>query len=118
MSSAFVPFSPWRSPREYQGQKGAEVGGLRLPVYVMVSLSETIPKGLPEQYVVKGEWTTPDGRAFLQFGVTTEWIEAVTDHRWDPMTRRLRLKCPSCLYWDGRHRKNCGANDEALASEA
>lgn len=107
MNGTYLPFSPWRSPREYRGQAGSEVGGLRLPAHVMASLGTTIPKGLPEQYAVKGEWTYPDGRTFLEFAVTTEWIEAVTDHRYDPGQHRLRVKCPSCEFWDGKHRKGC-----------
>jgi hypothetical protein len=107
MSGTYLPFAPWRSAREYQGQQGSEVGGLRLPVNVMNSLAETIPKHLPEQYAVKGEWTYPDGRRFLEFAVTTEWIEATTDLRWDPGQRKLRVKCPLCEFWDGKHAKGC-----------
>ena len=105
--ATYLPFYPWRSPREYRGQAGSEIGSVRLPAYVVESLATTAAEGLPEQYVGKGEWTTADGRQFLEFAVTTEWIEAVSDHRWDPGQRRLRLQCPACLFWDGKHRRAC-----------
>jgi hypothetical protein len=103
----YLPFFPWRSAREYQGQSGSEVGGLRLPAYVTESLAATKLRGLPEQYTIKGETTTPDGRRFLDFAVTTEYIEKVTDFRYDAGQRKLRLRCPLCLFWDGKHRKGC-----------
>jgi hypothetical protein len=108
MNGTYQRFSPWRSPREYQGQPGFEMSShLVLPTYVMDSLATTIPKGQPEQYAVKGEWTYPDGRRFLEFAVTTEWIEATTDLRYDTGQRKLRLQCPLCLFWDGKHAKGC-----------
>lgn len=102
----YVAFRPPRSVREYRGQKGNETNGQRLPWMVQDSLGVTIPADLPDEFVVIGE-RTADGEAFLDFGVTTAYIEAVTDCRWDERTKRLRLRCPACLTWDGKHTKGC-----------
>ena len=107
VNGTYRPFSPHRPVREYQAQIGSEPNGLSLPSRVMDSLAVTITRHLPDEYVVTGETLFPDGRRFLELGVTTAYIEATTDHRWDPDTRRLRVRCPACALWDGRHAKGC-----------
>jgi len=107
VTSAYLPFYPPRPVREYQSVAGQEPSGLRLPWFVLDSLGRTIPAHLPDEYVVIGERVYDDGRRFLQFAATTEFIEATTSHRYDPEHHRLRLQCQSCLAWDGKHRKGC-----------
>lgn len=102
-----ITLNPHRSVREYKGQAGDEPNGMKLPWSVLDSLAATESRRLPNQYVVIGETISSDGKRRLEFGVTTEFIEATTDHRWDPTQHKLRIRCPACLIWDGKHAKGC-----------
>ena len=107
MISEYVRFTPPRRLVEYQGQPGHEVGGLMLSPAAMDAIAKAKnTRSLPE-YVVIGEHRYEDGRRYLELGATTGHIEAVTDYRWDSGTKSLRLLCPNCETWDGKHKKVC-----------
>ena len=109
MNGAYTRFRPHRAIAGYLGQKGSEPNGLCLPWRVLDSRAYTLPRHLADEYAVIGETVYEDGRRFLDFGVTTEIIETITDHRYDPETKRLRIKCQACDLWDGKHVKDCKA---------
>lgn len=104
----FTAFAPHRSIRGYLGQPGNEPSGQALPWSVLDSHAESVVKGLPEEFVVIGEDVTDDGRRFLRFAATREYIEATTAFRQDE-GGRMRLFCMVCSLWDGRHTKGCTA---------
>lgn len=97
---SYTPFIPHRSVRDFR-QSG------RLPNHVLDSLAMTITRHLPDEYAVIGETVYEDGRTFLEFAVTTAYIEATTIWRHDAEQHRLRLVCPACGLKDGRHTKGC-----------
>lgn len=107
MNGTYLRYPTPRSVREYQSLAGNEHSTLQLPWFVLDSLGKTIPAHLPDEYVVIGERRYDDGRCFLEFGATTAYVEATTAHRWDNVTRQLRVQCPACLVWDGKHRRGC-----------
>jgi hypothetical protein len=104
----YTAFKPPRSVRQYLGQPGNEPSAQALPWSVLDSHANSVTKGLPEEYVVIGEDVRDDGKRFLRFGATREYIEATTDFRQDD-AGRLRLRCPVCELWDGKHTKGCTA---------
>lgn len=104
----YTAFNPHRSIRQYLGQSGHEPNGQALPWSVLDSHADSMTKGLPEEYTVMGEDTLDDGRRFLRFGATREYIEATTAFRQDE-NGRMRLFCMTCSLWDGRHTKACTA---------
>ncbi len=107
--TTYTEFRPPRSVRQYLGQPGSEPNGQLLPWTVLDSHADCVTRSLPEEFVVIGEELHEDGRRFLQFGATTEFIEATTSWRWDGQTRQLRSWCPVCEHWDGKHSKGCTA---------
>lgn len=104
----YTAFRPPRSIRQYLGQPGHEPSGQILPWSVLDSHAQSLTRGLPEEFVVTGEDVRDDGRRFLRFAATREYIEATTDFRQDE-GGRLRLFCMVCSLWDGRHTKGCTA---------
>lgn len=100
-------FPVHRPVKPYIGQPGNEPNRLRVPWPVLDSHGSCVSRHLPQEYVVIGESTYPDGRRYLDFAVTTEHIEAVTHWRRDDETHRLRLRCPACALWDGKHARGC-----------
>lgn len=113
-------FSPSRRLAEYAGQGGSEPGGQRLSPAAYDALGASKTTGNPPELVVVGEFRREDGAIFLDYGVTTEYIEANSGHRLhrdttgpDGVSRQgtwtLRRFCRECEFWDGRHAKSCKA---------
>lgn len=107
MISEYVRFDPPRRLAEYNGQVGHEVGGQMLSPMAYDALAQAKTDRTLPAYVVVGEYRYEDGRRYLEFGVTTEHIEANSDFRRHPDTKNLRLLCPNCETWDGKHKKAC-----------
>ena len=110
MSAQVGTYERFLSPRPvkpYIGQPGNEPNRLRVPWPVLDSHAACLSRHLPQEYVAVGETTYPDGRRYLDFAATTAYIEAVTSYRWDAEAKRLRLRCPACGLWDGKHARGC-----------
>ncbi len=107
MIGTYHRFSPPRPVKQYTGQTGHEPSKLALPWWVMDSLGRTIPGHLPDEYAVIGETIYEDGRRYLDFGVTREFIEAATTMRWDTGQKKFRELCPRCGVMGGKHAKGC-----------
>ena len=110
MLTTYVRFTPPRRLAEYVGQAGPEATRERLTNAAYDALAQSKVSNLPCELVVIGEYRREDGAAFLDFGVPTEHIEAVTDWKWDGTVHRLRLVCPLCEMKDGKHSKVCDRN--------
>lgn len=106
MALSYERFAPPRKLEQYVGQAGLEMGGLALSPAAFAALAESKTTGIPCELAVIGRWFD-DKRTFLDFGVTTTYIEATTDYRYDRDAHRLRLLCPLCGLKDGRHAKGC-----------
>lgn len=104
----YVRFDPPHLLKEYRAKQGCETNGTMLPDYALDELARSVVLG-QETLVVRGRWTYPDGRSYLEFAVPTGYIEAVTNYRYDAGARRLRLECPDCGMKDGKHRRGCQA---------
>ncbi len=107
MPTEHVLFTPTRSMRQYLGQAGHEASGQMLSFAALDSLAEGQNKGHAPDMVVIGEYREDDGRRYLEFGATSEHIIANSDYRIHPVTNKLRLQCPACELWDGRHTRGC-----------
>jgi hypothetical protein len=107
MLTTYVRFTPPRRLSEYVGQPGPEATGERLTSTAYDAIAQSKVTGQPPELVVIGEYRREDGKSFLDFGVPTEHIEAVTEWRWDGGVKRLRLVCPLCELKDGKHAKDC-----------
>jgi hypothetical protein len=102
--NAYQAFAPHRSVREYLGTPGNELGGLILPAWVLDSHAQSVTAGTPEEYIVMGEWER-DGKTYLCFGVTREYIEAVSDFR--DRNGQMVYVCPDCEGASGKHSRSC-----------
>ena len=80
-------------------------GRLSFAAYDALALS--MSTGKPCELVIIGEWIRDDGRRWFDYGVTTAYIDATTDYRYDRDARRLRLVCPECAQKDGKHTRTC-----------
>ncbi len=103
-----IVFTPYRSIRQYLGQAGSEANGMMLPQYVLNSHADCVTRDLPEEHVVMGQSSHPDGRVFLTFGATPAYIEATTNFR-DVPGKGLIYVCPFCQGHSGKHERNCKA---------
>jgi hypothetical protein len=101
---SYTAFKPHRSIRQYLGTPGPEVNGLALPYYVLDSHANCVSKDLPDEFIVTGETTNGD-KTFLQFGVTRDYIEAVSDFR--EVNGQLIYVCPDCQGHSGKHSRSC-----------
>lgn len=103
----YIRFNPPHLLSEYRGKDGHEVGGLALSPMALDALAHSVGSKQAPELVVIGRYDYPDGRYYLDFGVPTAHIEAVSDWRWDPDAKKLRILCPECDQWDGKHKKSC-----------
>lgn len=78
--------------------------GFLLPWDAIEDQAQAVSERRPPAYVVIGEFTRADGMRFPELGVTTAYIEASSDYRWDQ--GRLRVVC-RCSGKDGKHAKDC-----------
>ena len=85
---------------------GKEAGGLILPPLALDALAASKTSGQPCEIVATGEEWTLDGRHYLTFGVSRDYIEATTDYRHEKAG--LAYVCPECGDKHGQHRKMCG----------
>lgn len=90
---------------------GHELGGLALPPHALAALADSKVTRQPCELVVTGEEWGSDGRHFLLFGVSRDYIEATTDYRHvkvdDNDRGALRWVCPDCRERSGKHSKLC-----------
>ncbi len=101
MTSEFIRFDPPRRLVEYLAEP-ALLNQNALDAIAYAKNNHSIP-----EYVVRGEYRYEDGRRVIEYGVSAEFIEANSDYRRHPETHNLRLFCPNCELWDGKHRKTC-----------
>ena len=107
MTTTYQRFRPARPLEFYLGKSGNEVEGLALPPMALEAIAASRTSRIPCELEVIGEWRHDDGRVHLDLGVTTAYIEAVTDFKLDEDAGRLRLVCPDCGLKDGKHTKGC-----------
>ncbi|MFN8631170.1 MAG: hypothetical protein U0838_12905 [Chloroflexota bacterium] len=92
---------------------GDEANGLALPWHVLDAYARSLVAGRPCEFVVVGEERHRDGRRFLTFAASREFIEQATEyaHELDasgqPVPGGLHYRCPSCLKSRGGHRAGC-----------
>lgn len=107
----YTAFKPPRHIKEFLGEPGWEATGTLLPFIVLDAHAQTIVRRragpAPEKFCVIGEYNREDGRRYLDFAVTSEWIEANSNHRLEEATREYRWKCPMCALLGGKHEKGC-----------
>lgn len=90
---------------------GNEMGGLILPPMALAALADATVSRQPCELVVIGEEWLPDGRHYLDFGVSREYIEATSEYRHvkggpnDPGS--LRFICSECREKSGKHLRMC-----------
>lgn len=102
-----VRFNPPRRLAEYRGQAGHEASGQMLSYSALDALATAVTTKTEPEYVVVGEFRREDGARFLELGTTTTFIEGSSDYRIHPESKNLRLLCPNCETWDGKHKKTC-----------
>lgn len=107
--SEYVRYDPPRPLAAYRDSPGPEMGGLALSPMALDALAESVTSGKPPEFVVIGEWRQDDSRRYLDFAVSTAYLEATTDYRYDRDARRMRLVCPACGLKDGKHTRGCDA---------
>lgn len=83
---------------------GHELNGLAIPWRV---LDEPVRPDLPAQYVVIGRRDHPDGRWFLEFGISAEWVVATSGgtYTWVAGEKYPVVTCPDCGGLRGTHVK-------------
>ena len=107
MALTYERYIPHRPLTQYVGQAGLELGGLALSPDALQVMGDAKTSGIPCELTVIGAWVRDDGMRWLDFAATTDYIEAMTDLRYDREHKRLRLVCPDCGMKDGKHTKGC-----------
>lgn len=87
---------------------GWEASGFLLSFAALDELAKSKSTGKPCQLVAVGEDRHPDGKVFLTFAVSREWLEAETDYRYLPGERYPTYVCPECEGINHKHSRNCG----------
>lgn len=106
-------FTRPRTVREYGYMDGRPVvqegtgSGFLLPWDAIDDQAAAVVERRAPAFVVVGEYEREDGVRFPELATTRIHIEATTNYRWDPDTRRLRWNCPLCSSKDGKHAKGC-----------
>lgn len=84
---------------------GHELGGLVLPPMALDALAQSKITRQPCEMAVVGEEWHDDGRHYLRFATTRDYIEAVTDYHHED--GGLHYRCPDCTQMRGRHARGC-----------
>jgi hypothetical protein len=97
-------FTPARPVTEWivngQTVPGHEIGDLALPPRVLAD---------PAQYIVIGRCDNPDGRWFLDFAISAEWVIAQSGGTYSRVEgeRYPIVTCPECRGLRGNHAAGC-----------
>lgn len=86
---------------------GHEASGTILSYAALDALAKARTNHQPCELVAVGEHRHPDGRVFLDYAVSVEWLEATTNYR--DIDGRLVWVCPECDMHNGKHSRNCPA---------
>lgn len=105
MTMTYTRFDPPRRLAAYQGQTGSEAGGRLLSPDAYQALADAKMKGREPMLVVRGEYVG-EGRRYLHYAVTKDYIEANTNWR-DDGFHLLHWTCPTCGMKSGKHTKSC-----------
>ena len=107
-------FHPPRRLVEYRGVPGHEIGDQLLSPAAYQALADATSNRQPCELVVLAETRTPDGRRFLELGLSREYVEATTNwrhrtHDDGTIDHALSWRCPDCGSWGDKHAKTCGS---------
>lgn len=94
---SYEVFDPPRRIEDYPG---------RVPLEVVEETARCRLQRQPPKYLVKGEWSRPDGSLELDIAINRAWVVAISDHQL--IDGRIRYVCPSCGKFSGSHAKGCG----------
>lgn len=86
---------------------GWEASGFLLSYAALDELAKSKSTGKPCQLVAVGEDRHPDGRVFLTFAISREWLESETDYRFLDGDRYPTYVCPECDGHGHKHARNC-----------
>ena len=112
--STYERFVPPRALAGYRGQPGLEIGDQLLSPAAYQAIADAASSRQPCELVAIGETRTPDGRRYLDLGVSRDYIEATTNwrhpiHADGTTDHALSWRCPDCGLWGDKHAKTCGS---------
>jgi|PlaIllAssembly_1097288.scaffolds.fasta_scaffold04203_4 hypothetical protein len=86
---------------------GSEPSGTLLSYAALDALAKSRTYHKPCQLVAVGEDRHPDGKVWLTFAISREWLESETDYRYIEGERYPVYVCPECEGMRHKHNRGC-----------